>query len=120
MVEVRTSLGWAGVGLGLLAFGSAILHNIAVTFVAFQKRGGYDLRLGTLLALGFGVMLAGWILAVGGYRYVRGVPDAFQFAVLGSLTMFLASVALTTVAEGFWSGLVLYGPYLLAVLIWGR
>ena len=113
-------MGWAGVGLGLIAFGSAILHQIAVTVVALQKRGVYDLRLGTLLALGFGVMLAGWILAMGGWRFVRGDAGGFELAFLGALTMLLMNAALATVAEGFWVGLVLYGPYVLALIVWGR
>jgi hypothetical protein len=120
LVEARGTLGWAGVALGLLVFGSAILHQVAVTVVAFQKRGGYDLRVGTLLALGFGVMLAGWLMVWGGWRLAQGHIEGFPLAVVGTLTMVLVSAALTTVAEGFWIGLVLYTPYLLALVVWGR
>jgi hypothetical protein len=70
--------------------------------------------------LGFGVMLAGYMLANGGYRFTRGAADAFPLALLGALTMLLMNAALATVAEGFWIGLVLYGPYVLALVVWGR
>lgn len=119
-MEPRASLGWLGVGLGAIAFGSGLLHQIGVTVVAFNQRGAYDLRLGTLLALGFGVLLAGSLMIAGGWRLVHAREAGFLLAFPGAFTMFLLSASPTPVAEGFWIGLVLYGPYWIALLIWAR
>jgi hypothetical protein len=74
----RVKLPWTRIaaagsaGLGLLLAGAGAVHAVGVWNTAFRERGGYDIRLGTLLAIGWTLAVAGGILAASSAWTWRG------------------------------------------------
>ena len=108
MPELADVARTAGFGLGAVAAVAGLAHQIAVTMVAYSERGGYDLRLATLLAIGILPITLGiamvWGAAVAAEEPMQGFTIVAGASGLFSLVIIILWPGLTTGPSGSLAG----------------
>lgn len=104
---------WLTFLFGLLAAAGATLHTVLSIRKAYTYRGGYDARLSEMIWIGWTSFVLGMVMVLGARAVHRRSATAFWLCTGAAAVFLVCTVILDPVQPGFYTGLPVYGGYLL-------
>ena len=99
--------------VGLLVAAAAAMHAVLSIRKAYLQRDGYDSRLWEMLWIGWTSFVLGVIMMLGARALRRRSATEFWLCTGGAAVFLVCTAILAPVQPGFYSGLPIYGGYLL-------
>ncbi|HEV7512482.1 MAG TPA: hypothetical protein VGO27_12360 [Candidatus Acidoferrum sp.] len=99
--------------VGLLVAAAAAMHAVLSIRKAYLQRDGYDSRLWEMLWIGWTSFVLGVIMVLGARALRRRSATEFWLCTGAAAVFLVCTAILAPVQPGFYSGLPIYGGYLL-------
>jgi hypothetical protein len=99
--------------VGLLVAAAAAMHTVLSIRKAYLQRGGYDSRLSEMLGIGWTSFVLGVIMVLGARALRRRSATEFWLCTRAAAVFLVYTAILAPVQPGCYSGLPIYGGYLL-------
>ena len=108
---------WVTGLVGLLVAVAAAMHTVLSIRKAYLQRGGYNSRLSEMLWIGWTSFVLGMIMVLGARALRRRSATAFWLCTGAAAVFLVCTAILAPVQPGFYSGLPIYGGYLLLAAV---